>query len=206
MDVLDYQIFTLGAKTDPVPRTFKRSGSQSRETTRQKKRDSVVSLVADAPSRWRAMAFPFALLIAMSVYFVRSQMLVVQKIAPGGQYLKTMLVETGAVIELKIEDTGCDSQRPPAASAPVCSAPEGRGYGNRVTSHVLKSFSPRPGRSAVAQRDVRERGGVACVEELFGVAGKFAGTCYARISAHVYAIVQVSFGRRKPGRVASTSE
>jgi hypothetical protein len=148
MAVPNYQMFTLGAKADPAPRIFKRSRSHSRETTRARKCDSVIGRFPDAPSRRLPMALPVALVIALGVCFVISQIQFVHKIELGAQYVATILAKTDALVDLKLEHGGCVSSGSRATSPDPCSAHDR----NRAASHVLKRSSPDRGGSVFARR------------------------------------------------------
>lgn len=185
MDVLNCQMFTLGAKSDPAPRAFKRSRSYSREITCPRKCDSVRVLVADALSRQRAVAGGIAVVV-FGVCLLKIQTLFPQNMAPCRQYEATMLVEAGAVADFSALER--------AAPAP--------GHGSRVPKGSL----PKPARDVLPKHGAPEGIQGAHNDGLFTIAGKFVGTCDTGISARLEVIVKVRLGRRKPGRVPTTSE
>ena len=205
MDVLNSQMFTLRAKADPAPRTFKRSWLLSRTTTCPRKSDSVLSLVADAPSRWRAMVRGIAMVV-FGVCLLKIQIPFPQNMAPCRQYEETMLVEAGAVADLKPEGKRCPARRCHAISTEFRSAVEKAAPAPGPASRVPKGSLPKPARDVLPQHGAPEGIQGAHNDGLFAIAGKFVGTCDTEISARVEVIVKVSLGRSEARRVPTTSE
>lgn len=205
MDVLNYQMFALGANPEPASPTFKRLRPRSSEAIRLRKRDSVISPVADAPSRWRAMAAGIALVV-ISICLLKIQVRFTQDMAPCRQYESTTLVEARVVGSWESEDTRCTARGCRATTTKFRSTLEKAARAAEPTSRVLNGLLSRPARNVSAQRDSPESVRGAHKDGLFGTVGKLVGACDTGISASIELMVKVSLGRSKTRRVLTTSE
>lgn len=183
----------------------------SRETTRRRKCEPVTVhtvLLADAPSRWRAIVAGGVLLIVISVCLPKIQILFPQNIGPCRQYEATMLVETDAVAQLKTGGERCPARGCHATATKFQTALEEPAPATGPASRVLTGSLPKPTREVFAQREAPDGVRSAHNDGLFGIAGKFGVTYGIGISARVEVTVEgeIPLGLTKLGVGPATSK
>jgi putative component of membrane protein insertase Oxa1/YidC/SpoIIIJ protein YidD len=207
MNVLNYHIFTPEAKAEPAPRIFERPRQDSGETTNLRDHDAVIGPVADAPSRWRAMALGSVIaVVVFGVFFLKIEILFSRNTPTCSQYDATTVVEANFVAGSGSEGNRCPNRGCQAITTESRSELEKATPPAKPESGVREGVSPKPRRNVLGGHGAPENVRRAHRDGSIETAGKFVGGCDTGISARVELTVKVSLGRREPGRIPTTSE